>query len=160
MICCTSRPANYVEDRLYYFRVNSHNSPEAVALKSFLENEIPRYKYTITHGSGTNWPYYKQLQLDEQISFDSLMPPHSFVHKMVPYNKIYPVLKDEFVVQIDLFPLRDTFPNYNVSIFRQTADSLELSATSGIHFIMPGEFKTQSELSQKMLENILRYSFK
>ncbi len=158
---CSPKPQNMAPDRNFYFTVESNSTSEvAVRNKLHLEEYIPEYKYAITNSSGNSWPYYQAMKLDDEIDLDSLMPPHSFIHKMIPLQKGQKIEENEFVVHIEMFPLSDTIPNYSVSIYRKEKNELILSAKTGIHFIQPNEFNSQSELSVLFLQNILRYSFK
>ncbi|MEO5603758.1 MAG: hypothetical protein ABIR06_22760 [Cyclobacteriaceae bacterium] len=158
---CYSKPGNIAPEKNFRFIVKSNSSSEtAERNKLYLEKNIPACKYAISNSSGRHWPYYQAFELEKAMHKDSLMPPHSFVHKMIPFDKVQEIKDDEFFVYIEIFVLPDTLPNYSVSVFRKEKNEIQLSASTGIHFIQPSEFKSQEELSDLFLKNILRYSFK
>lgn len=148
-------------DRNFYFEVTTHDNTElSVALATYLKSHIAEKKYTITHHSGMTWPFYKELGLNEEIVQDSLMPPHWFVHRMIPATHQQEINRDEFLVKIDLQPKRDTLPNYSVTIFKMDSVGLSLSAETGIHYIDSTEFSSKNSLFETYLRSIVRYSFK
>src|SRR5579885_1089351 len=96
---------NLAPDRNFYFEVITHDDGEfSTGLSTYLNSRIPKKKYTITNHSGLTWPFYKELDLDEHIVKDSLMPPHWYLHKMIPFSKGQQLKRDEFLVKIDLLP--------------------------------------------------------
>ena len=156
-----SRKEKLAPDRNFYFEVITHDSTEfSIALATYLKSHIAEKKYTITHHSGMTWPFYKELGLNEEIVQDSLMPPHWFLHKMIPATRQQEISRDEFLVKIDLQPKRDTLPNYSVTIFKMDSVGLSLSAETGIHYIDSTEFYSQNSLFETYLRSIVRYSFK
>jgi hypothetical protein len=161
VLCGCNPRGDYAPDRNFYFEVIPHRFDEqSKKLADYLEKQIPRKKYTITNQSGLEWPFYKELNLDEQILRDSLMPPHWFMHRMIPFTKGQVINTDEFLVRIEVQPMVDTIPNYSVEIFRRDSTGLSLSGQSGIHFIDTTEFATNDQLFQIYLQSIIRYSFK
>lgn len=148
-------------DRNFYFEIIAHGENESSKkLAAYLKGQIPKKKYTITNHSGLTWPFYKELNLDEHIPSDSLMPPHWYLHKMIPFDNSKEVMRDEFLVKIDLLPQPDTLPNYSVTIFKKDSTGLTLSAESGIHYIDSAEFTSRNSLFDTYLRSIIRYSFK
>jgi len=154
---CTSN--HNAPERIFYCEIQSHDSTSN-RLSEYLTNHISNHKYTITNHSGLEWPFYKELQEDEDIPKDSLMPPHWFLHKMIPKKSNHQLKIDEYLVRIDLSPKRDTLPNYSVEIFRMDSSGLVLSADTGIHYIDSSEFTTRETLNELYLKSIIRYSFK
>lgn len=151
----------YAPDRNFYFEiVTYHNDEASIKLAEYLREQIPSRKYTITNQSGLVWPFYRALNLDEKISKDSLMPPHWYVHRMIPLKKGEQIDDDGFLVRIHVIPQPDTLPNYYVDIFRRDSTGLSLSGQSGIHYIDSTEFSSESSLYQTYLKSIIRYSFK
>ena len=160
VVACTL-DKRYASDRNFYFEIVTHQKDEAsLKLSTYIKEQISQKKYTITNHSGLTWPFYKELQLDERILKDSLMPPHWFVHRMILFKKDRDIKLDEFLVRIDVQPQPDTIPNYSVEIFRKDSTGLRLSAQSGIHYIDSTEFTTIEQLFQVYLKSIIRYSFK
>ena len=157
---CTSND-KYAPNRNFYFEVITHRT-DAVSTKlaDYVSNQIPLKNYTITNRSGMKWPFYKELNPFERILKDSLMPPHWFVHRMLPYKKDALIKLDEYLVRIDILPQPDTLPNYNVRIFKKDSTGLTLSGQSGIHYIDSSEFSSPSSLLEVYLKSIIRYSFK
>jgi hypothetical protein len=148
-------------DRNFYFEIIRHGESESShELAAYLKEQIPTKKYTITNLSGLIWPFYKEIDLDESISQDSLMPPHWYLHKMTPFETINQIKRDEFLVRIDLLPQPDTLPNYSVKILKMDSTGLTLSAESGIHYIDSTEFTSKDSLFDFYLRSIIRYSFK
>jgi len=160
MICCSPKK-KVAPDRNFYFDVIAHKNDEfSSRLTAYLKEKIPKKKYTITNRSGLTWPFYKELDLSEKIAQDSLMPPHWYVHKMIPFTKGQEIKRDEFLVQIDVLLQPDTLPNYSVTIFKMDSAGLSLSAKSGVHYIDSTEFSSQNSLFETYIKSIVRYSFK
>jgi len=159
LICISCSQSHNAPERNFYFEIHSHH-PSANQLVGYLENRIAYNKYTITHRSGLDWPFYKELKPNEDITKDSLMPPHWFLHKMIPKKSNQELKIDEYLVRIDLLPKPDTLPNYSVEIFRMDSTGLVLSASTGVHYIDAAEFTTRQELNELYLKSIVRYSFK
>lgn len=158
---CTTKNTSYAPDRNFYFEVLTTGQDTLTQnLALYIKEQIPKRKYTITNHSGTEWPFYKPLQLDEEIPSDSLMPPHWFVHKMMPLKRGKKLVPDEFLVRINVFPQPDTLPNYSVDIFRMDSTGLSLSGQSNIHFIDSTEFSSAKSLYEVYLKSVIRYSFK
>lgn len=158
---CASKPEEYASERNFYFTVETESTSNSVlAVKRYLENVIPKHKYSITNSSGSNWPYYQAFELDERVPSNTIVPPHTFVHRMVPFKEELKIEEDEFLVQVVIFEKPDTIPNYSVTIFRRKENEFKLSASSGLHFIQPSEYETQNQLAEAILKNCLRYSFK
>ena len=152
---------NYAPDRNFYFEVVSSDSSGASgALGGFLREEIPKHKYTITRQSGLTWPFYRELGLNEKIARDSLMPPHWFVHRMVPYRNGESIRKDEYLVRIYVMPDPKATPNYSIDIFRMDSTGLTLSGRADIHYIDSSEFRLQGSVYDLYLKSVVRYSFK
>ncbi len=161
LAACTPGADNHAPDRNFYFEVVTHKHDDfSIHLSDYIKNHIPQNKYTITNQSGLQWPFYKELKPDEDIPRDSLMPPHWFIHRMIPKNPDQPMKIDEYLVHIDLVPQPDTIPNYSVEIFKMDSTGLALSASTGIHYIDSTEFSSPETLADFYLKSIIRYSFK
>jgi hypothetical protein len=154
---CTTK--DKAPERSFYYEILNHDH-SSNQLADYLKTHIANNKYTITNGSGMQWPFYRELKPNEDIPKDSLMAPHWFLHRMIP-KKINQQLKiDEYLVRIDLSPQPDTIPNYSVEIFRMDSSGLVLSASSGVHYLDSIEFSTQATVNKLYLKSIIRYSFK
>ncbi len=161
VIACRAKPEHPAPDRNFYFEVKSNSSSvEVDQYRKYLLKNIPKHKYSITNASGQAWPFYQSFDLDEAVAQDSLMPPHWFIHKMIPFNDQVEIKEDEFLVTIEIFVLPDTVPNYGVSVFRKQGNELTLSGSSGTHFIEPSEYQSEAELPELFLKHTVRYSFK
>lgn len=161
IIGCRAKPEHIAPDRNFYFEVKSNSSsPAANQCRQYLLKNIPLYKYSITNSSGQTWPFYETFDLDEEVPQDSLMPPHWFIHKMIPFDDRVEMKEDEFLVRIEIFVLPDTVPNYGVSVYRKEGNDLTLSGSSGTHFIEPSEYKSEAEFPELFLKHTVRYSFK
>ena len=146
MIACRAKPEHPAPDRNFYFEVKSNSSSvKADQYRKYLLENIPKYKYSITNASGQTWPFYQAFDLDEAVAQDSLMPPHWFIHKMIPFNDRVEIKEDEFMVRIEIFVFPDTIPNYGVTIFRKQGNELTLSGSSGTHFIESSEYQSEAE---------------
>ena len=158
---CSFAPNHNAPEKNFFFEIVIHNHDNySIQLSDYIKNHIAQNKYTITNQSGLQWPFYKELKPDEDIPRDSLMPPHWFVHRMIPKKPNQPLEIDDYLVQINLVPQPDTIPNYSVEIFRMDSAGLVLSASTGIHYVDSTEFSTPETLSDVYLKSILRYSFK
>jgi hypothetical protein len=158
-ICTACSENNNAPERNFYFEIHNHDR-SSNQLAEYLESHIAYNKYTITNQSGYKWPFYKELKPNEEIAKDSLMPPHWFLHKMIP-KKLDDLIKiNEYLVRIDLLPKPDTLPNYSVEIFIMDSTGLVQSGLTGIHYFDSSEFTTPQTLRELYLKSILRYSFK
>lgn len=145
----------------FYFEIKVHKNDKYNSdLAKFLNDEIPKKKYTITNSSGLTWPYYAEIDLDETISIDSLMPPHWYLHKMITKDLNSVLEREDHLVKIDLMPQPDTTLNYSLNIYLMDSTGLSLAGTSGIHFVDSTEFLSRPELFDYYLKSIIRYSFK
>jgi len=157
---CSGKPQRTPE-RNFYFDVKVHqNDKFTIGLSAYLNDQIPRKKYTITNRSGLEWPYYAALEPDETIAQDSLMPPHWFLHKMILRDAHTVLHKDDYLVDIHLMPHSDTIPNYLVEISFMDSTGLKVSANSGIHFVDAAELLPGETIYDHLLKSIVRYSFK
>jgi hypothetical protein len=156
VLSCTSDNA---PEKKFYFEIKSHGG-HSNQIADYLKENISNHKYTITNHSGLDWPFYKELQANERISKDSLMPPHWFVHQMIFRKPNQQLEQNDFLVRIELSPKQDTLPNYSVDIFKMDSTGLVFSAGTGIHYIDSTEFTTHESLNKLYLKSIIRYSFK
>lgn len=158
-ICLGCAQNHNASERNFYFEIHNHDR-SSNQLADYLANHISYNKYTITNRSGLQWPFYLELKPNENIPKDSLMPPHWFLHKMIPKKLDQKLKIDEYLVRIDLSPKLDTLPNYSVEIFRMDSTGLVLSARTGVHYLDSTEFATRETLNELYLKSIIRYSFK
>lgn len=159
IFCAACSPRHNAPERNFYFEIHNHDR-SSEGLAPYIESRIAYNKYTITNHSGLEWPFYKELKPMEDIPKDSLMPPHWFLHKMIPKKPNQQLEIDEYLVRIDLSPKPDTLPNYSVEIFRMDSTGLVLSAQTGVHYFDSTEFSTRETLNELYLKSIIRYSFK
>jgi hypothetical protein len=156
-----SREFNSAPDEHYYVEIRTHEKDAFNReLASYLATGIPQKKYTITNGSGITWPYYAAFDLDEEIPIDSLMPPHTHIHKMILGDSNALRTENDHLVRVDIGSYPDTIPNYQVQIFKMDSLGLMLTGSSGIHFIDTTEFSPRQLLYDHHLKSIIRYSFK
>lgn len=143
----------------YYFKFETkQNKPVVRKIISFLETELPKQKYAITNQSGRKWPYYQAFDIQEKVHLDSLMPPHRFLHRMVPLSSSVKTKNDDYVVLFSILPQPDTIFNYQVEIFYQESNLLQKSGDSGIHFM--DTLNTNQPWIIELKKSIIRYSFK
>lgn len=160
---CGGQPADggdYATTREFYFEVNCrHPGPHCLEAKRLLDQEIPKYKYSFTYGSSRAWPYYKAFGLDEQVPLDSLLPPHTQVHQLIPYAE-KPLLGGAgFLVVVDLYTQSDSIPDYIVNVYRLDTSPPQLSGTSALQLAQqrPGMTLSMPEI---LLKSVIRFSFK
>ncbi len=169
-LSCSKKSRNAPE-RTYYVEVRRHQTDAFnKELSEYLTSRIPQKKYTFTNRSGMTWPYYAAFELNEDVPIDSLMPPHWYIHKMILKDSTSILLKDDYLVRIDIMPHLDTILNYRVEIYEIDAIGLKLSGSSGIHYVDTVElystFQKTADISphdllyDHYLKSIIRYSFK
>jgi hypothetical protein len=157
---CIFKKKDMAPDKNYYFSIEiPPNNGKAEMIRDFLSTSIPTKKYTITNSSGMHWPYYQSFDLEEEVNPDSLMPPHWFVHRMVLNKQSDTIPIGDNFVRIEICPRTDTLLNYNVSVFAMKNHGLEMTATSGIHFLDTCRHTT-NDMLQLLQQSMLRYSFK
>ncbi len=160
---CGGQPADggkYAATSTLYFEVNCPTGgPNCQEAKQLLDQEIPLYKYSFTPESSRTWPYYKAFALDEHVLLNSLLPPHSQLHQLVPRAKRQRFGGAEYLVVIDLYIVTDTVPDYIVNVYRFEGDSTVLTGTSGRQV---GEQRPGMSLSMPeiLLHSAVRFSFK
>ena len=160
-VACSQSKKKNAPDINYYFEVRcGSEKPKCKELKQFLDENIPRHKYTITNQSGYSWPYYQAYELDVPVPLDSLMPPHHHIHKMVPKGSIENMKEGEYLVQIDIYTTSDSIPDFNVNVFLMGNTGLTLSGTSGLHIADTLRVTKSLSLNEVLLKSIVRYSFK
>jgi hypothetical protein len=159
LVACNDK-REFAPERNFYFEVLTNDERQSTKeLVQFLRREIPKAKYTITNHSGLAFPFYKALNPKEKIVKDSLMPPHWFVHRMIPYEKTE-IKKDEFLVKIFVMPDQCSIPNYRIDIFKMDSTGLTLSGKADVHYIDSTEFDSKKALLDLYLKSVIRYSFK
>ncbi len=160
---CGGQPAYtgaYASTKIFYFEVKCPTGgPNCMEAKAYLEQEIPKYKYTFSPGSSRTWPYYRAYLPDSQVPYDSLIPPHTQLHRLLPYSERPWFGGGEYLVSILLYPTQDSIPEYRVDVYRINPGDPELTGTSGIQFAeqRPGMSLTMPEI---LLRSVIRYSFK
>lgn len=144
----------------FYFTVNCPNPGQnCQEAKRLLDTEIPRYKYTFTYGSSRAWPYYAAFDLDENVPRDSLLPPHSQLHQLIPKEDKPIFGGSDYLVVIDLYTKSDTIPDYIVNVYRNDASPPQLSGSSGLQLAVqrPGMNLSMPEI---LLKSVIRFTFK
>lgn len=163
LLGCGGQPRSgdgFATTKVFYFEVNCLSAgPHCEEAKRLLEAEIPRYKYTFSPGSSRNWPYYKAFDLDADVPLDSLIPPHTQLHQLVP-RKDRPLMGGgEYLVVIELYSISDDKPDYIVNVYHLESGGAILTGTSGLQEVQnrPGQSLTIPEI---ILKSVIRYSFK
>ena len=143
---------------IFYYQIEIINAdPAAHIIMQELEQSFPLRKYAITNSSGYTKPFYQEFVLNYDVAADSLMPPHTFVHKMQPFNgEIIPETASR-LLKIHLFPERE--PSYSMEIYLWESKSWNFLAQTGIHPINSQGLDYQ-ELTAKFRESIIQFSFK
>ncbi len=160
MTACSYTGKDVAPEKNYYFTVQTPvDDTGAEKIRTYLEANIPKQKYTITNQSGGQWPFYQGFDLNEKIHPDSLMPPHWFVHRMLLKDDGGKIDTGEYFVEIEILPEPDTLLNFNVSVFLMKENGLELTATSGVHYIDTTLYQKKDWL-QFLQQSVVRYSFK
>ena len=154
---CSAPEKNSAPEKDYYFSVSGNpNNLQTERARRYLETTIPKQKYTITNQSGLKWPYYRAFALWEPVIQDSLMPPHWFVHRMLPLKK-NEIKLNEHLIKIELNT--DSAFYYQVTVFTQQENGLRLTANTGRHFIDSAHLQ-KSDWPNYLLQSVLRDSFK
>lgn len=160
---CGGQPAdgdNYASTKIFYFEVNCPTGgPNCEEAKALLERELPLYKYTFTPGSSQTWPYYRAFAPDAQVPYDSLISPHTQLHRLLPRAEKPWIGGGEYLVVIDLYTNNDTIPEYQVNVYHPGKGNAVLSGTSGPQLAVQrqGMSLTMPEI---LLKSVIRYSFK
>ncbi len=150
----------YASTKPFYFQVNCPNpGPHCQEAKKLLEREIPRFKYTFTYGSSRTWPYYKAFDLEEEVPLDSLLPPHSQLHQLIPLEDKPLFGGADYLVVANLYTLSDSIPDYIVNVYRIDTSPQELSGSSGRQEVQQRPGMTLSE-AEIILRSVIRFSFK
>jgi len=158
---CNRNHVEIAPEITYYVEITcGAQTPECLQLKQYLEDNIPRYKYTITNESGYVWPFYQAFEKDVPVPAASLMIPHWQIHHMELKKKGKQLKEGEVLLQIDLYSASDTLPDFNVTISKIKDSKLSLSAKTGIQNFY--SFHQDSTLTTQdiILKSVIRYSFK
>ncbi|MBL7851109.1 MAG: hypothetical protein JNN04_09420 [Cyclobacteriaceae bacterium] len=160
---CGGQPADggkYATSKIFYFEVNCPTGgPNCAEAKALLDREIPLYKYTFTPGSSRTWPYYRAFPPDAQVPPDSLISPHTQLHRLLPKSERPWIGGGEYLVTIDLYINNDTEPEYLVNVYHLEQGNAVLTGTSGPQLAVqrPGMSLSMPEI---LLRSVIRYSFK
>lgn len=163
MAGCGGQPADkgtYASSKIFYFEVNCPTGgPNCAEAKRYLDQEIPKYKYTFSPGSSRTWPYYSAFPPDAQVPYDSLIPPHTQLHRLLPRSEKPWIGGGESLVTIDLYINSDSIPDYLVNVYRLDQGNAVLTGTSGPQLAIqrPGMSLSMPEI---LLKSVIRYSFK
>jgi hypothetical protein len=154
--CITS--SSIAPEVIFYYQIEIINpDPAANIIRQELEQSFPLRKYAITNSSGNTKPFYQEFDLSYDLDTDSLMPPHTFVHKMQPFSGAIIPETDSRLLKIHLFPEKE--PSYSMEIYLWENSSWNFLAQTGIHPINSEESEYQ-ELTEKFRESIIQFSFK
>lgn len=155
---CRHEPDNFAKDKNFYFTITSP-SKNTTNLVRFLKENMNNKRVTITYRSGEVWPFYYILDEDEKLPYDSLMPPHYYIHAMKELDGDE-ILPGEYFVDIQVMPVPDTIPNYELTVFLM--DSLGLKATGHIatHYLEASQAADSTLIYDTILKSLIRYSFK
>ena len=145
-------------DRMFYYQVSSPTRNTS-NLVSFVSENLNNKRVTITHQSGQDWPFYYVLDEREELPYDSLMPPHFYIH-LLKKKKDEKILPGEFYVDIKIMPVADTLPNFQLHIYQMDSAGLGLTAVPRIHYLEPTQAQDSVKIYDTMLKSIIRYSFK
>ena len=160
---CGGQPSSgdlYAPTEIFYFEVRcGQPGPNCEEVKRLLETSLPKYKYTFSPGSSQKWPYYRAFGLDENVPYDSLVPPHRKLHQLVPNNDRPLFGGGKYVVMIELFSTSDSLPDYQVTLFHLKSSEQKLVATTGREEVHQPAGSTLST-SEIILRSVTRYSFK
>ncbi len=150
----------YASTEIFYFEVRcGQPGPNCEEVKRLLETSLPKYKYTFSPGSSQKWPYYRAFGLEENVLYDSLVPPHRKLHQLVPREDRPLVGGGEYEVMIELFSLSDSLPDYQLNIFNIESSKPTLVASSGREKVhQPGGYTLSTP--EIILHSVIRYSFK
>jgi hypothetical protein len=158
LVKCSVPSKDYAPEENYYFSVSAvPNNPQTEKIKTYLETNIPKQKYTITNRSGLTWPYYHAFDLDEPVIKDSLMTPHWIIHRMVLHDEKKEIKEGEHLVKIEVNA--DSAFYYHVIVFTQVETGLRLTAKTPKHFIDSTHIQ-QSDWPIYLLQSVIRDSFK
>lgn len=160
LLACSDN-AKRTPDKNFYFEIKTFQQNDfSMMLATLIESRVPLKKYVITNRSGLEWPYYAELELDEDIPLDSLMPPHAFAHRMIFMDSNSVLKPGDYLVRFELMPHLDTIPNYRVEVYEMDSSELTISGTSGIHYVDATAFPSNLSLVEHCLKSVIRYSFK
>lgn len=164
LLGCGGQPHSgegFAPTQLFFFEVVClHPGPDCLAAKQLIEQELPKYKYTFTPGSSRTWPYYQAFPLDADVPPDTLLPPHTRLHQLIPYQeRTFFGPSAESLVSIRLYTVNDSIPDYEVNIFRLENGRQEKTGTSGPQRATqrPGMTLSTPEI---LLKSVIRFSFK
>jgi hypothetical protein len=150
----------YATTRILYFDVKCLSpGPNCQDAKRLLDAEIPKFKYTFTHGSSYSWPYYKTFPLDAEVPLDSLLPPHSQLHQLVPDSERSPLDRSAYLVVVELYAKSDSIPDYIVNVYQFESGQPVLSGTSGPQVAQQRQGMSLST-PEILLMSVIRFSFK
>lgn len=151
---------NFASAEVVDFQVRCIKAGAACSgLKLFLEAELPKHRYAFTRSSSRQAPYIQEFGLGEEVSLDSLEPPHSHV-------RVFHLLKEGAeasgknpIIIVSLFNQSDTVADFNVEVFTMESETLRLVGTSGVHETGSTAAGTLQD-AQYLLKSVVRYSYK
>ncbi len=150
----------YAPTEIFYFEVQcAQPGPNCEEVKRLLETSLPKYKYTFSPGSSQKWPYYRAFDLEENVPYDSLVPPHRQLHQLIPRNDRPLFGGGEYAVVIELFSVSDSLPDYQLNIFNLESSEPTLVASTGREKVHQPTGYTLSN-AEIILHSVIRYSFK
>ncbi|HCM77539.1 MAG TPA: hypothetical protein DIS90_14240 [Cytophagales bacterium] len=158
LITGCSSDDNIAKDRIYYFTITSR-SDRSTDLVDYLIKNMHNKRVAITNQSGSEWPFYEVLATTQELSLDSLMPPHYYVH-LLKEKKEQEIQIGEFYIEIKVMLLPDTLANYELDIYKMDTLGLIRTAKTGIHFIEKPTITKSDSAYDILLKSIIRYSFK
>lgn len=155
---CRTESDDFAKDKTFYYTVSSP-SKNTANLIHFLNENINNKRVTITNQSGLTSPFYYVLNDDEKLPYDSLMPPHYFIHAMKKKND-NEIPPGDYFVDFKVMLEADTLPNYELTVFLMDSEGLKRTGYITRHYIDPILSADSALLYDTFLKSLIRYSFK
>lgn len=155
LFSCNNSPPIAPEVTFYFEIQVSNQNQLGLEVKKELEEYFPKRKYAMTNSSAYTEPYYEEFKLDENVPLDSIIPPHTFAHRMEILGEDYP--ENSRLLKIQLFPGGKS--EYSMEIYKRENNNWVFLAQTGVHPI-PERNGDKEDLIKRFRESIIRYSFK
>ncbi|MDH5608550.1 MAG: hypothetical protein OEY56_03645 [Cyclobacteriaceae bacterium] len=158
---CTKDTTVYAEDQNYYFLfIDLENTAGSQSDLMAITSMLPVKKYIITNESGLDWPFFASYDLDEKVPADSIMAPHLYIHRFIPWpGEENTAIGD---VKLTISYHYDAKQQPVLGIVKHEKDSTGWGhqVDTGTHIVEDKYYSTEGEKQLRAYQTIVRYSFK
>ena len=158
--CQQTESYEVARDQHYYYEIidmaqNDQSRADIIQISQLLKAK----KFAITPGSAPSWPFFKSIPLEANFPRDSILAPHTTVHKLLPLNSSDP---DPSGIKVHITYDYDTLgqPVIGLIQYKWNAGQWQKLVDTGSHTVLNKHYKDDDGKQLRSFQTIIRYTFK